>query len=287
MKEKIGIIDVGGGMRDIYGAGILDYCLQEGITFDIGIGVSAGSANLASFLAGQPKRNLRFYTEYSFRKEYMSFWQFLRHRNAVDLDYVYGTLSNSDGEDPLDYEALQKNPMDLIVVAAEAETGLPRYFTKNDIRLDHYGIFKASSALPYFCRPVMHEGIAYYDGALADCIPLKKAFAEGCDRVVLILTKPEDTIRTPDRDRRIARRIEQEFPKAAEAFCARAERYNNAMELAKTYREQGKVLIVAPKDTFGVDTLRKDKDALRKLYEAGRKDAAQIPVFLQHREEKK
>ena len=49
MKEKIGIIDIGGGMRDIYGAGIFDYCLQEGITFDLGVGVSAGSANPVSY----------------------------------------------------------------------------------------------------------------------------------------------------------------------------------------------------------------------------------------------
>ena len=29
-----GIIDVGGGMRDIYGSGVLDYCLDNKINFD-------------------------------------------------------------------------------------------------------------------------------------------------------------------------------------------------------------------------------------------------------------
>lgn len=284
MKEKIGIIDIGGGMRDIYGAGIFDYCLEEGITFDLGVGVSAGSANLASFLAQQRGRNHRFYTDYSFRKEYMSFWRFLRHRNAVDLDYVYGTLSNADGEDPLDYETLHKNPMDLIVVATNAETGKPHYFLKKEIRQDHYDIFKASSALPHFCRPVMLNGVAYYDGAVSDCIPLEKTFSEGCDRVILILTKPEDTIRKPDRDRRIARHIQQEYPLAAKAFCARAEIYNQKVELAKRYREEGKLLLLSPKDTFGVDTLRRDKQSLEKLYEAGWHDAEQISSFLSCRE---
>lgn len=284
MKEKVGIIDIGGGMRDIYGAGIFDYCLQEGITFDLGVGVSAGSAILASFLAQQRGRNHRFYTEYSFRKEYMSFWRFLRHRNAVDLDYVYGTLSNADGEDPLDYETLHKNPMDLIVVATNAETGKPHYFLKKEIRQDHYDIFKASSALPHFCRPVTINGVAYYDGAVSDCIPLEKAFSEGCDRVILILTKPEDTIRKPDRDRRIARHIQQEYPLAAKAFCVRAEIYNQKVELAKRYREEGKLLLLSPKDTFGVDTLRRDKQSLEKLYEAGWHDAEQISSFLSCRE---
>lgn len=50
---KIGIVDVGGGLRGIYAAGVLDYCMDQGIRFDVGIGVSAGSANLASYTAGQ------------------------------------------------------------------------------------------------------------------------------------------------------------------------------------------------------------------------------------------
>ncbi|MBQ1390429.1 MAG: patatin-like phospholipase family protein, partial [Firmicutes bacterium] len=49
----IGIVDVGGGTRGIYGAGIFDYCLDQGIRFDLVIGVSAGSANGASYIAGQ------------------------------------------------------------------------------------------------------------------------------------------------------------------------------------------------------------------------------------------
>ena len=46
----IGVVDVGGGLRGVYGAGVFDTCLDEGIAFDYLIGVSAGSANVASFL---------------------------------------------------------------------------------------------------------------------------------------------------------------------------------------------------------------------------------------------
>ena len=47
-----GIVDVGGGLRGIYGAGIFDYCMEQGIHFDYCIGVSAGSANVCSYIAG-------------------------------------------------------------------------------------------------------------------------------------------------------------------------------------------------------------------------------------------
>ena len=50
---KNGIVDVGGGLRGIYAAGVLDYCMDQNIRFDLGIGVSAGSANLASYAAAQ------------------------------------------------------------------------------------------------------------------------------------------------------------------------------------------------------------------------------------------
>ena len=55
-----GIIDVGGGLRGIFGAGIFDRCLDDNISFDVCVGVSAGSANIASFIAKQRGRNYPF-----------------------------------------------------------------------------------------------------------------------------------------------------------------------------------------------------------------------------------
>ena len=150
---KIGIVDVGGGLRGIYAAGVLDYCMDQGIRFDVGIGVSAGSANLASYTAGQKGRNYQFYIEYAFRKQYMSLGNFIRKKSYVDMDYVYGTLCGADGENPLDYPALRDNPMEFYVVATDAETGQPKYFDKTDIRQDDYSIMKASSAIPFVCKP--------------------------------------------------------------------------------------------------------------------------------------
>ena len=51
--RKVGLIDVGGGLRGAYGAGVLDRCIDDGIRFDYCIGVSAGSANVAAFLGLQ------------------------------------------------------------------------------------------------------------------------------------------------------------------------------------------------------------------------------------------
>lgn len=277
---KTGVIDVGGGLRGIYAAGVFDYCMDKGIHFDVGIGVSAGSANIAAYLAGQRGRNYVFYTKYALRKQYMSVGNFLKTRNFVNLDYAYGTLSNSDGEYPLDYQAMSDNPSEFLVVSSDAESGEAKYFTKDDFSQDHYEPCKASCALPFFCRPYPIGGRLYYDGALSDPVPVEKALQEGCGKLVLILTKPRDTVRTSEKDDFFARRVRKKYPKAAENLHRRARRYNESVALAKELEKEGKALIVAPSDTCGLDTLTRDEDALKRFYAMGLEDARAIPTFL-------
>lgn len=276
---KLGVVDVGGGLRGVYAAGIFDFCLAEGIRFDVCVGVSAGSANIASYAAGQRGRNYPFYTEYPFRKEYMSFRNFRRTRSYLNLDYIYGTLSNSGGENPLDYWAIQKSPAELVMVACDARTGKARYFSKADLKPDDYRVLMASSAIPFICRPCEVEGIPYYDGALGDPVPVEKAFEAGCERVVVILSKPKDTIRTPEKDPLFANLIQRQYPLAADSLRRRAERYNGGVKRAMEYERQGHVLILAPDDTCGIDTLTKDQAALRALYQKGCQDAQAILDF--------
>lgn len=277
---KTGVVDVGGGLRGIYAAGVFDRCMEDGVLFDLGIGVSAGSANIMAYIAGQKKRNYVFYTEYTQRKEYMSAKNFLLKHSYLDLDYVYGTLTNSDGEYPLDYEAFMKCPMEYIAVATDARTGKPKYFGKKDTRQDDYSILKASCAIPGVCHPYKVDGVPYYDGALGDTIPVKKALSMGCGKVVLVLTKPRDTIREPGKDNFFAKMIGGRYPDAALRLRHRAQQYNAGVAFTKRLEQEGKALIVAPEDTCGVDTLTKDPQKLKLLYQRGYEDGAAIAPFV-------
>lgn len=278
---KIGVIDVGGGFRGIYATGALDYCQDNGIEFDLALGISAGSANLASFLARQRGRNHKFYTEYAFRKQYASLRNFIFKRNIFNMEYVFGTLSKSDGEYPLDYPALRDNPAQFIVIATDAKTGEAVYFDKSRLAQDNYDILKASSSIPFFNKPYFIDGKPYYDGALGNPVPVQKAFEMGCDCVVLILTKPADKLREVGSDAKIAKQVQKKYPQAAEQLRLRAEHYNDSVALAKEYAKQGKLIIISPDDTCGVDTLHKDKSSLQKLYDKGYADGRAISEFLQ------
>lgn len=104
--EKSGLIVEGGGMKCAYSAGILDAFLDDNVTFDYCMGVSAGAANTASYLAGQRGRNLRFYIEHVKDPRYISIKNLIKTGSLFGLQYIYGTLTNSTGNDPLDYDAL-------------------------------------------------------------------------------------------------------------------------------------------------------------------------------------
>ena len=278
---KTGIIDVGGGFRNIYGAGILDVCMERGIEFDVCIGISAGSANLASFLAHQHGRNYTFYMEYVFRKEYASPENWLRTRNYVDLDYVYDTLSGTSGENPIDYDAFERNPAEFLIGACDARTGKPVYFSKREhIRRDCYDVFKASCALPVFCRPHEVGGIPCLDGGISDPIPVDRALEEGCERVVLILTRPTGQPREQKKDRGLAKLLSRSYPEAGRALLERYRIYNEGVAHALELERQGRVLVIAPDDVCGLSTLTKDREKLQRMYDKGRRDAEAIEGFL-------
>jgi len=276
----IGVVDVGGGERGVFGAGVLDYCMEYGIDFDCCYGVSAGAANLVSYLAGQKGRNFAFYSSYSFRKEYMSLGLFAKTGEYADLDYIYGTLSNSDGEYPLDFPAVMASEKQFHIVATDAETAQPVYFTKDDMSQDDYAPIKASSALPLVNRPVPVRDGLYFDGGLSDPIPVSKALKSGCDKVVLILTRPRDFRRKAGRDAATSKLIERQYPQVARALANRANLYNFQLDLAERLEREGRVLIVAP-DTIGnMDTLTRDVAGIEMLYGKGYAAARAIQEFI-------
>ena len=273
---KLGIIDVGGGLRGIYGAGVLDRCLEENVRFDCCIGVSAGSANMTSYVAGQHGRNKPFYQDYSFRKEYMSVGNLVHKHSYLDLEYVYGALSNSGGENPLDYPAMAAAPAEIVIVAADARTGKPVYFTKENLRQDDYRPLMASCCIPVVERPYFIDSVPYYDGGLADPVPLEKAFSMGCDRVAVILTKPIAPEQTGGRDQKLSRLLRRRYPAAARGLALRAERYNKTVRTALKLEQDGRVCVIAPDNTEGMSTLTKNKDSLEKMYQKGWRDAGKL-----------
>lgn len=264
-----GILDVGGGMRGIFGAGVTDCLLDEKVYLPYCIGVSAGSANLISYIAKQRGRNYRFYTRYAMRPEYMSLQNFLKKRSYFDLDYVYGTLSVTGGEDPVDYDAFFNAGQTLITVATRADNGKPQYFTNADFHTDDLSPLKGSCAIPGVCRPYKVGDSLYFDGGVADPVPVEKALADGCDRLLVVLTKPLDFVKKPEHFRAAYTRALRAYPNIVKELKMRADVYNRGVEKARALASEGRAVILAPAGGYYVTAFTKNEKKLERLYREG------------------
>ncbi len=264
-----GILDAGGGMRGIFGAGVTDCLLDEKVYLPYCIGVSAGSANLISYIAKQRGRNYRFYTRYAMRPEYMSFGNFLKKRSYFDLDYVYGTLSVTGGEDPVDYDAFFRAGQTLITVATRADNGKPQYFTNADFHTDDLSPLKGSCAIPGVCKPYKVGDSLYFDGGVADPVPVEKALADGCDRLLVVLTKPLDFVKKPEHFRAAYTRALRAYPNIVKELKMRAEVYNRGVQKARALASEGRAVILAPAGGYYVTAFTKNEKKLERLYREG------------------
>ncbi len=277
----LGIIDVGGGMRGSFTAGIYDYISDQGIQpFDYLLGVSAGSGNMISYLAGQRGRNLRFYLDYTFRPQYMSIRNFVRTGSYIDLDYPYTVLSGPEGEDPVDLAAFNASTARYEAVVTDAATGEPVYYDKTELTGGNFDVIKASCAVPGVCRPYPVHGRPGFDGGVADPVPYRRALAQGCDRIVVLLTRPAEYVRPPLDHQRAMERMLRRWPNAFAALKRRYVRYNQDVAAVKELERENRALLVAPSDIGGMSTLTRDRAAVQRLYDMGYQEGPKIMEFV-------
>ena len=274
-KEKIGLVVEGGGMKCAYNAGILDVFLDHQITFDYCIGVSGGAGNVASFVAGQRGRNIRFFTEHIHSPQYFGVKSLLKTGNLFGLQYIYGDLTNSTGKDPLDFPAIMRNPAEYEVAATNAVTGEAEYFGKEDMKQDDYRPIMASSAIPAACLPVEINGVSYYDGGISDAIPVRRALEKGCDCIVVILSKQRDYVRKPQGMRFLYSTLCRKYPKIIEDIDRRHITYRENLQEVFDLEKEGKAFVFAPSEHVKVGTYSMDEKTERILYDLGMKDFAE------------
>ncbi len=270
--SRIGLVVEGGGMKCAYSAAILDRFLDDAIHFYYVIGVSAGSANAASYLAGQRGRNLRFYTSHIHESFYFGAESLLKSRDLFGLDYIYSTITNSTGSDPLDWNAIEANPARYEVVATNAQTGEPHYFDKSTMAQDDYSVIKASCALPAACRPRMIHGIPYYDGGVSDPIPADRALSEGCEKVVVILSKPRNFVKKKEALRPIYTGLCRQYPKIVELLNERHINYAKDFQRIFELEKEGKAFVFAPSKALPMSTYAMKEADNQRLYELGLQD---------------
>ncbi len=268
----LGITFEGGASRTVYSCGIMDALLEEGIMADVAFGVSAGAAFGVSYFSGQIGRNYKLATEIMNRKEYMG------ARNLIDpgnrcyygLEYAYSTVPNSVL--PFDYDAYNANPGRFYAVVTNVETGEAEYIqVPGDDK--NWTLLKATCALPMLFPMIQIGGKKYMDGGLADSVPYKQAIKAGCDKNIVVLTRPLGYIKQTDSTTKLAAVLYRKYPNLCKAMLTRAERYNKCISEVMELKKQGRLFVFTPRSTFGVGRTENDPQKLKRLYEHGYKHA--------------
>ena len=267
--SKTGLVLEGGGFRGIYTAGVLDVFMEEGLSFDGLIGVSAGAIHGCSFISGQKGRSIRYYRKYCGDPRFMSIRSWLTTGNVVGVDFCYHELP--EVLDKFDDEAFMKNPSHYYVVCTNVETGKPEYIRLTDMRKE-IDYLRASASLPYFSKMVEIDGKKYLDGGCADSVPLEAFENLGYGRNVVVLTEPEDYRKKPEL-RLLAKTVYRRYPDFARALVNRHESYNNMLDMLKEKERQGSIFIIRPSEHMDIGRMESDVNKVQAAYDLGVKDA--------------
>ena len=123
---KTGIVMEGGAMRGMFTCGVLDVLMEEGITFDGAVGVSAGATFGCNLKSGQIGRALRYNKKYCTDKRYHSISSLITTGDIYNVDFCYEELPYK--LDKWDVDSFASNPMEFYCVATDAVTGKPVYY---------------------------------------------------------------------------------------------------------------------------------------------------------------
>lgn len=272
---KTGIVLEGGALRTIFSAGVCDGLLAGGVMPDYLIGVSAGIAYGVSYLSGQQGRNLEIATRFASDRRYMGVSNLLNRRNRsyFGLDFTFRCIPEKLV--PFDYEAFANYPGQVEAVVTNVTTGQAEYLQVPRQAEESAVLLQASCALPLMF-PIIHIGDnGYLDGGVSDGIPFERALEQGCDRLIVVLTKPRDYVRRPDGALKLILRRYRRYPEFCQTMCRRAQVYNRSKERLFELERAGKAIVFAPETTRGVSRTERDVEKLCRLWADGFEQAGQ------------
>ena len=265
---KTGIIMEGGAMRGMFTAGVIDVLMENNITFDGAIGVSAGAAFGSNLKSGQIGRAIRYNLKYCNDKRYCSLRSLILTGNYYGAKFCYHELP--DRLDVFDTEAFDKNPMEFYAVCTDVFTGKPVYKKCEKANYELYEWIRASASLPLAARVVEVGGMKLLDGGISDSVPIKFFESIGYDRNVVVLTQPKDYVKESTSGMPFMRLILRKYPNMVKALENRHNMYNETIKYICEKEEKGEVFVIRPEELLPIKRTEHTPDKLQAVYDIGR-----------------
>ena len=267
-----GLVLEGGALRGIFTAGFLDVLMENSIYAPYIIGVSAGGSNAMSYKSHQIGRN-KAVTHPPKRDAYYGLGQFFKCGHIVNLDKMLGEFVYN--RFPFDFDAYFSNDMKVEYAATCLETGETEFLSEEKDAERLLRIVKATCALPMLSDPIEIDGRHYADGSITDSIPVRRAVENGCERGVVVLTRPEGTGHATDYTKTkgiLKSMFGKDYPKFFDACMKRMDYYMESVEYMEKLSREGRALIIRP-SLPELSKMEKNEEVIEAYYQNGRAKA--------------
>lgn len=267
-QNRQALVVEGGGMRGAFTSGVLDAFLEQQFNpFDLCVGVSSGSTNVANYLAAQQGRTLHIYLDHSLRSEFIHYGRFFKGGDLLDLKWMWNVVEQ---EYPLNQAQLFANSAEFYMVLTHAISGEATYIkASKDNILDG---LRASSSIPVLTRQAVEIcGEPYFDGGVADALPVHWAAQQDhVAKLMVIRTRPQNYSKTSRKgDQLLAKYFAKQQYGFSQSLLTRTQRYNDAVQFLQTPSSQ-KLLEVCPPNLKNMASrLSKNKAKIRYSYDVG------------------
>ena len=263
----------GGTFRPVFSCGIMDALMDNDINFDYVIGVSAGISHGFSYVSKQRGRAYNIIKNHRHDKRYIGLRNYFTDRSLFGLKFAYETVGNELY--PFDWQTFRENNAKIVVGVTNAQTGEIEYLDGKEAE-PTFAMLKATCALPLAFPPITVGENQYFDGGMTDSIPAKKAFDDGNEKMLIILTRTDDYVKTLSTGVKItAGLFKNKYPKVAEALLKRHKMYNDQLKYCKKLEDEGKAIILRPSREVQIDSFEKDMDKMERIYRYGYELAVQ------------
>lgn len=268
---KYGLVMEGGAMRGLFTAGVIDVLMENEITFDGAVGVSAGAAFGCNYKSNQPRRVIRYNTRFCHDKRFCSVSSLVKTGDMFGADFCYHEIPNK--LDIFDYQTFNESPMEFYVVCTDVTTGKPVYRRCRVADDNELEWIRASASMPLASRIVEVGGMKLLDGGISDSIPLKFMEKTGYEKNVVILTQPRNYIKKKNNIMPLMKIAMRKYPQLINAMKNRLIMYNDELKYIRSSEQQGKAYVIAPDEKLPVGHIEHNQDILLEVYRIGRMTA--------------
>ena len=266
IDNKTGLVLEGGGMRGVFTCGVLDYLMDNKIRFPYTVGVSAGACNGLSYMSHQRGRGKYSNIDLLAKYKYIGIRPLIKHRMLIDQTLLFHRFP--DRILPYNYKAYAENPNRFEMVTTDCLTGRACYWEEKYDEGRIIDIVKASSSLPYACPIIPVDGRPMLDGGIVDSIPLLRAFEQGCEKCVVVLTRNKGYRKSVGKVY-VPKFVYKEYPRLRVALRNRNKLYNAQLELVERLEDEGKIVVIRPEQPIVVGRMETNVKKLTDLYNQG------------------